>query len=76
MKLEEPRGLQSRIEALDLISRLKITTAKLLEPVVSCLSDEVVTVRKQACVTAASLLLKDEMVRKEVKELLKMFMRL
>ncbi|XP_044231762.1 uncharacterized protein heatr4 isoform X1 [Thunnus albacares] len=69
LKLEEPRGLQRRIEALDLISRLKITTAKLLEPVVSCLSDEVVTVRKQACVTAASLLLKDEMVVRRLLEL-------
>ncbi|XP_067471158.1 uncharacterized protein heatr4 [Thunnus thynnus] len=69
LKLEEPRGLQSRIEALDLISRLKITTAKLLEPVVSCLSDEVVTVRKQACMTAASLLLKDEMVVRRLLEL-------
>ncbi|XP_078134207.1 uncharacterized protein heatr4 isoform X2 [Sander vitreus] len=62
LKFEEGQGLQGRMEALDLIGHLKLTTAMLLEPLVSCLGDEFTAVRKQACLTAASLLLKDDTV--------------
>lgn len=67
MKLEEGRGLQFRMEALDVISHLKIET--LLEPLVSHLSDEFTAVRKQACLTAEFLQLKDETVSEFSAEL-------
>ncbi|XP_032355909.1 HEAT repeat-containing protein 4 [Etheostoma spectabile] len=57
LKLEEGQGLQARMEALDVIDHLKLTA--LLEPLVSCLRDEFPAVRKQACLTVASLQLKD-----------------
>ncbi|XP_028420766.1 HEAT repeat-containing protein 4 isoform X2 [Perca flavescens] len=66
LKFEEGQGLQGRMEALGLISHLKLTTATLLEPLVSCLGDEFTAVRKQACLTAASLLLKDDAVVKRL----------
>ncbi|XP_039642935.1 HEAT repeat-containing protein 4 isoform X2 [Perca fluviatilis] len=66
LKFEEGQGLQGRMEALGLISHLKLTTATLLEPLVSCLGDEFTAVRKQACLTAASLLLKDDTVVKRL----------
>ncbi|GAA6236459.1 HEAT repeat-containing protein 4 isoform X1 [Lates japonicus] len=62
LKLEDVRGLQGRTAALNLLSSLKLTTATLLESVVSCFRDEFSAVRKQACETAASLLLKEETV--------------
>lgn len=52
-----------RVEALVLIGQLKIMTAKLLPSFLCCLNDEFDVVRRQACSTAASLMLKDEMVR-------------
>lgn len=52
-----------RLEALVLIGQLNIMTAKLLPSFLSCLSDLYVSVRKQACLTAASLRIKDQMVR-------------
>lgn len=52
-----------RVEALVLIGQLKIMTAKLLPSFLHCLNDEFVVVRKWACSVAASLLIKDEMVR-------------
>ncbi|XP_038585784.1 HEAT repeat-containing protein 4 [Micropterus salmoides] len=67
LKLEEGRGLQFRMEALDVISHLKIET--LLEPLVSRLSDEFTAVRKQACLTAEFLQLKDETVVSRLLEL-------
>ncbi|XP_023274790.1 HEAT repeat-containing protein 4, partial [Seriola lalandi dorsalis] len=70
VKLEDGRGLQDRVEALKLISSLKLTTAKLLKSLVSCFKDESPAVRKQACVAAASLLLKDETVVSRLLELL------
>ncbi|XP_056249430.1 HEAT repeat-containing protein 4 isoform X2 [Seriola aureovittata] len=70
VKLEDGRGLQDRVEALKLISSLKLTTAKLLKSLVSCFKDESPAVRKQACVSAASLLLKDETVVSRLLELL------
>ncbi|XP_071354716.1 HEAT repeat-containing protein 4 isoform X2 [Trachinotus anak] len=70
MKLEDRWGLQCRNEALDLIHSLKLTSEQLLESLVSCLRDESPAVRKQACVSAASLLLKDETVESHLLELL------
>ncbi|XP_044022988.1 HEAT repeat-containing protein 4 [Siniperca chuatsi] len=67
LKLEEGQGLQDRMEALDIISHLKLKT--LLEPLVSCLGDEFTAVRKQACLMAESLQLKDETVVSRLLEL-------
>ncbi|KAK1875471.1 HEAT repeat-containing protein 4 [Dissostichus eleginoides] len=62
LKLEEGRGLRGRMEALDVICHLKIKTETLLEPVIRCLSDEFTALRKQACLTAASMQLREERV--------------
>ncbi|XP_059213663.1 uncharacterized protein heatr4 [Centropristis striata] len=62
LKLEGGRGLRGKMEALDVIGHLKLMTASLREPLISCFSDEVAAVRRQACETAASLLLIDETV--------------
>lgn len=64
MKLEE--GPASwRVEALILIAHLQIMTAKLLPPFLKCFNDNFVAVRKQACLTAAALIMKYSMVRKD-----------
>ncbi|KAL3049808.1 hypothetical protein OYC64_009127 [Pagothenia borchgrevinki] len=62
LKLKEGRGLRGRMEALDVICHLKIKTETLLEPVIRCLSDEFTALRKQACLTAASMQLREERV--------------
>ncbi|XP_033935724.1 HEAT repeat-containing protein 4 [Pseudochaenichthys georgianus] len=62
LKLQEGRGLRGRMEALDVICHLKIKTETLQEPVIGCLSDEFTALRKQACVTAASMQLRGERV--------------
>ncbi|XP_034164043.2 HEAT repeat-containing protein 4 [Pangasianodon hypophthalmus] len=59
-----------RVEALVLIGQLKIMTAKLLPSFLRCLNDESVVVRKQACSTAASLLIKDEMIQNQLFQLM------
>ncbi|XP_034721922.1 HEAT repeat-containing protein 4-like isoform X2 [Etheostoma cragini] len=59
LKLEEGQGLQARMEALDIMDHLKLTAAALLEPLLRCLRDEFPAVRKQSCLTVASLQLKD-----------------
>ncbi|XP_026194941.1 HEAT repeat-containing protein 4 [Anabas testudineus] len=69
-KLEGELGLQGKMRALDLISSLKLMTVKLLESFGSCFIDEFTSVRKQACVTAASLQLTDDMVASRVLELM------
>lgn len=53
-----------RVQALILIGQLKIMTPKLLPTFLRCFNDDFVTVRKQACLTAASLMMKDQSVRK------------
>lgn len=53
-----------RLEALILIGQLKIMTPKLLPTFLRCFNDDYVTVRKQACLTAASLMMEDQSVRK------------
>lgn len=51
------------MEALVIMVQLKLMTPTLLEPLVSCFGDESSAVRKQACGTAACLLLNEEAVR-------------
>lgn len=62
-KLEEG-PTACRLEALILIGQLKIMTPKLLLTFLRCFNDDFVTVRKQACLTAASLMMEDQSVRK------------
>ncbi|KAF4083933.1 hypothetical protein AMELA_G00123020 [Ameiurus melas] len=59
-----------RVEALVLIGQLKIMTAKLLPSFLCCLNDEFVAVRRQACSTAASLMIKDEMIQNQLFQLM------
>lgn len=62
-KLEEgPTAWQ--VEALIFIGQLNIMTPKLLTTFLQCFNDDFVTVRKQACLTAASLMMDDQLVRK------------
>ncbi|XP_035388372.1 HEAT repeat-containing protein 4 [Electrophorus electricus] len=58
-----------RVEALVLMGQLKIMTAKLLPTFLRCLKDDFVVVRKQACLTAASLQIKDETILNQLIEL-------
>ncbi|XP_067310652.1 HEAT repeat-containing protein 4 [Pseudorasbora parva] len=51
-----------RLEALILIGQLKIMTPKILPTFLRCFNDDFVTVRKQACLTAASLKMEDQAV--------------
>ncbi|KAM9432806.1 HEAT repeat-containing protein 4 isoform 1-T1 [Salvelinus alpinus] len=68
MKLEE--GPASwRVEALILIAHLQIMTAKLLPPFLKCFNDNFVAVRKQACLTAAALIMKCSMVLNQLIQL-------
>ncbi|KAK3537084.1 hypothetical protein QTP70_002097 [Hemibagrus guttatus] len=59
-----------RVEALVLIGQLKIMTAKLLPSFLHCLNDEFVVVRKLACLAAASLMIKDEMIQNQLFQLM------
>ncbi|XP_053365794.1 HEAT repeat-containing protein 4 [Clarias gariepinus] len=59
-----------RVDALVLISQLKIMTAKLLPAFLRCLNDEFVVVRKQACSTAASLIIKHETLQNQLFQLM------
>ncbi|XP_073668384.1 HEAT repeat-containing protein 4 [Paramisgurnus dabryanus] len=51
-----------RLEALMFIGQLNIMTPKLLPTFLQCFNDDFVAVRKQACLTAASLIIKDQTV--------------
>ncbi|KAM4690517.1 HEAT repeat-containing protein 4 [Rhinophrynus dorsalis] len=53
---------KAKVDALSLISWLQIMTAQLLHGFLQCFSDDFVAVRRQACLTAGSLQIKDEMV--------------
>uniref|UniRef100_A0A671NCV3 Si:dkey-13p1.3 n=1 Tax=Sinocyclocheilus anshuiensis TaxID=1608454 RepID=A0A671NCV3_9TELE len=60
-KLEEgPTAWQ--VEALIFIGQLNIMTPKLLPTFLQCFNDDFVAVRKQACLTAASLMMDDQLV--------------
>ncbi|XP_043118782.1 HEAT repeat-containing protein 4 isoform X2 [Puntigrus tetrazona] len=51
-----------QVEALIFIGRLSIMTPKLLPTFLQCFNDDFVAVRKQACLTAASLMMDDQLV--------------
>uniref|UniRef100_A0A672RDJ1 Si:dkey-13p1.3 n=1 Tax=Sinocyclocheilus grahami TaxID=75366 RepID=A0A672RDJ1_SINGR len=51
-----------RVEALIFIGQLNIMTRKLLPTFLRCFNDDFVAVRKQACLTAASLMMDDHLV--------------
>ncbi|TRY55401.1 hypothetical protein DNTS_034417, partial [Danionella cerebrum] len=68
-KLEEGPSV-SRLEALIFISQLKIMTPKLLPSFLRCFTDDSEAVRKQACQTAESLLLSDQLVLDQLANLL------
>ncbi|XP_067224292.1 HEAT repeat-containing protein 4-like isoform X2 [Chanodichthys erythropterus] len=59
-----------RVEALILIGQLKIMTPKLLPTFLRCFNDDFVTVRKQACLTAASLMMKDQSILNQLINLM------
>lgn len=53
---------RERVEAISKVGHLGIMTAKLLPAFVGCFDDPYVSVRIEACITAASLKIKDEFV--------------
>uniref|UniRef100_A0A8C4TC61 HEAT repeat domain-containing protein n=1 Tax=Erpetoichthys calabaricus TaxID=27687 RepID=A0A8C4TC61_ERPCA len=55
-----------RVAALSLLAQLGIMTAKLLPEFLRCFSDDYGIVRQQACLTAATLCIKDEMVLQQL----------
>ncbi|XP_039598177.1 HEAT repeat-containing protein 4 isoform X1 [Polypterus senegalus] len=55
-----------RVAALSLVAQLGIMTAKLLPEFLRCFSDDYGIVRQQACLTAATLCIKDEMVLQQL----------
>ncbi|ROL44979.1 HEAT repeat-containing protein 4 [Anabarilius grahami] len=59
-----------RVEALILIGQLKIMTPKLLPTFLRCFNDDFVTVRKQACLTAASLMMEDQLILNQLINLM------
>nr|XP_014349242.1 PREDICTED: HEAT repeat-containing protein 4 isoform X1 [Latimeria chalumnae] len=69
IKLEEWKP-QIRLEALFLIRQLGIMTAKLMPGFLQCFSDDFVAVRRAACLTAATLKIKDNMVLKQLMHLM------
>ncbi|XP_009291427.2 HEAT repeat-containing protein 4 [Danio rerio] len=60
-KLEEGPSAR-RVEALTFIGQLNIMTPTLLPTFLRCFNDDCEAVRKQACLTAASLMMKDQSV--------------
>ncbi|XP_043930020.1 HEAT repeat-containing protein 4 [Protopterus annectens] len=60
-KLENGNS-KTKVEALSLISDLKIMTGKLLPGFLQCFTDDFASVRKEACLVAAALQIKDDMV--------------
>ncbi|XP_039739672.1 HEAT repeat-containing protein 4 [Pteropus medius] len=55
---------QERVEALSLIGRLKLMTAKLLPSFLNSFSDDFMTVRQAACLAAGALQIRNTMVLK------------
>ncbi|XP_043845460.1 HEAT repeat-containing protein 4 [Dromiciops gliroides] len=53
---------RERVDALSLIGWLKLMTAKLLPDFLNCFSDDFVAVRREACLAAGALRIKDKMV--------------
>ncbi|XP_059375109.1 HEAT repeat-containing protein 4 isoform X2 [Carassius carassius] len=59
-----------RLEALIFIGQLSIMTPKLLPTFLRCFNDDFVAVRKQACLTAASLMMDDQLVLDQLMNLM------
>ncbi|XP_051833600.1 HEAT repeat-containing protein 4 [Antechinus flavipes] len=53
---------QDRVDALSLIGWLKLMTVKLLPDFLNCFNDDFVAVRREACLAAGALKIKDKMV--------------
>uniref|UniRef100_G3TDN0 HEAT repeat containing 4 n=1 Tax=Loxodonta africana TaxID=9785 RepID=G3TDN0_LOXAF len=53
---------QERVEALSLIGGLKLMTPKLLPNFLNCFNDDFVAVRREACLAAGALQIRDKMV--------------
>ncbi|XP_036590398.1 HEAT repeat-containing protein 4 [Trichosurus vulpecula] len=53
---------RERVDALSLIGWLKLMTAKLLPDFLNCFSDDFVAVRREACLAAGELKIRDKMV--------------
>ncbi|XP_068948232.1 HEAT repeat-containing protein 4 [Petaurus breviceps papuanus] len=53
---------RDRVDALSLIGWLKLMTAKLLPDFLNCFSDDFVAVRREACLAAGALRIRDKMV--------------
>ncbi|XP_053331521.1 HEAT repeat-containing protein 4 [Spea bombifrons] len=60
----ESGNWMDKVESLSLIAWLQFMTAQLLPGFLQCFSDDYIAVRRQACLTAGSLRIKDEMVLK------------
>ncbi|XP_029454506.1 HEAT repeat-containing protein 4 isoform X2 [Rhinatrema bivittatum] len=60
-----------KVEALCLIGKLKLMTAKLFPGFLQCFSDDFMAVRKEACITAGVLQIKDEMVLEHLFQLMR-----
>ncbi|XP_043554268.1 HEAT repeat-containing protein 4 [Chiloscyllium plagiosum] len=58
----EKGDCRSRIEALSCIGQLGVMTGKLMPSFLACFSDDFVGVRREACLTAGLLKIKDEQV--------------
>nr|KAF6484833.1 HEAT repeat containing 4 [Rousettus aegyptiacus] len=61
---------QERVEALSLIGRLKLMTAKLLPSFLNSFSDDFMTVRQAACLAAGALQIRNTMVFKCLLDLI------
>ncbi|KAM6202650.1 HEAT repeat-containing protein 4 [Rhynchocyon petersi] len=55
-------NFQERVSALSLIGELQLMTAKLLPSFLNCFSDDFVAVRREACLAAGALQIRDKMV--------------
>ncbi|XP_074146175.1 HEAT repeat-containing protein 4 isoform X2 [Sminthopsis crassicaudata] len=60
---------QDRVDALSLIGWLKLMTAKLLPDFLNCFNDDFVAVRREACLAAGALRIKDKMVSDSLMKL-------
>ncbi|XP_025071125.1 HEAT repeat-containing protein 4 isoform X1 [Alligator sinensis] len=65
LRVKLKRGdCRTKVEALSLIGWLRFMTAKLLPGFLQCFSNDFVAVRREACLTAGALRIKDETVLK------------
>ncbi|XP_072485286.1 HEAT repeat-containing protein 4 isoform X2 [Notamacropus eugenii] len=60
---------RERVDALSLIGWLKLMTAKLLPDFLNCFSDDFVAVRREACLAAGALKIRDKMVYENLLKL-------